>query len=108
MNELPTITEDRADRVARAGIFDGDETQIQNSKIEQVMISMLDQRDQLTDQLQKMKHRNADMEDRLRDLEKEKEAYRRQLDLQTQHLPGVNFYRFFLFKKIRSLNFLKI
>lgn len=32
-----------------------------------------------------------EVEDRLRDAEREKESLRRQLDLQTQHLPGVGF-----------------
>ena len=63
---------------------------LQDSKIEQLMVSMLDQRDKLNDQLQRMQYRLEEMEDKLRDSDKEKESLRRQLDLQAQHLPGVS------------------
>lgn len=96
---MPTISEDGVDRTT--GIFNDDDNQLVNSlqdrKIEQLMVSMLDQRDKLTEQLQKMQHRNDDVEDRLRESEREKESLKRQLELQSQHLPGVRkFYSIFL------------
>ncbi|KAI1732248.1 SAM domain (Sterile alpha motif) domain-containing protein [Ditylenchus destructor] len=91
MCNMPTISEDGVDRTAMQ-FTDGDETLaqdlVQNTKIEQLMVSMLDQRDKLNDQLQKTQHHVEEVEDRLRDAEREKESLRRQLDLQTQHLPG--------------------
>lgn len=87
---MPTISEDGVDRTA--GIFDDDNqlaNSLQDRKIEQLMVSMLDQRDKLTEQLQKMQHRNDEVEDCLRESEREKESLRRQLELQSQHLPGV-------------------
>lgn len=98
MCNMPTISEDGVDRTI--GIFDDDgqmANSLQDRKIEQLMVSMLDQRDKLTDQLQKMQHRIDDVEDRLRESEREKESLKRQLDLQSQHLPGVcYFYNKFL------------
>uniref|UniRef100_A0A915DQF5 SAM domain-containing protein n=1 Tax=Ditylenchus dipsaci TaxID=166011 RepID=A0A915DQF5_9BILA len=89
MCNMPTISEDGVDRTA--AIFDGDETlamNLQDSKIEQLMVSMLDQRDKLNDQLLKMQHRVEEMEDRQRESDREKDSLRRQLEIQTQHLPG--------------------
>lgn len=67
----------------------------QDSKIEQLMMSMLDQRDKLTDQLQKTQRHISEIEDRLREADREKESLRRQLELQSQHLPGVCFKSYF-------------
>lgn len=51
---MPTISEDGVDRTAMQ-FTDGDETLaqdlVQNTKIEQLMVSMLDQRDKLNDQV---------------------------------------------------------
>lgn len=63
----------------------------QDSKIEQLMMSMLDQRDKLTDQLQKTQRHISVVENQLREADREKESLRRQLELQSQHLPGVCF-----------------
>lgn len=79
---MPTIVEDGVDRTAAA--FNNDEAlaDLQDSKIEQLMVSMLDQRDKLNDQLQKSQLQSEQLEEQLRSSEREKESLRRQLELQ--------------------------
>lgn len=62
----------------------------QDSKIEQLIVSVLDQRDKLTEQLQKMQRHVGEVEERLRESEREKESLRLQIKVQTQHLSGVS------------------
>ncbi|KAI6235730.1 hypothetical protein M3Y95_00082400 [Aphelenchoides besseyi] len=83
---MPTISEDGADRAA--SVFSNDETlnDLQDTKIEQLMVSMLEQRDRLSEQLQKSQMQSEQLEERLRSVEREKESLRRQLDLQSQHM----------------------
>lgn len=87
---MPTIVEDGVDRTA--AVFNNDEAlvDIQDSKIEQLMVSMLDQRDKLNDQLQKTQLQSEHLEDQLRSSEREKESLRRQLELQSQHMHAVS------------------
>lgn len=75
-----------------SGLFDNDDAlaALQDSKIEALMVSMLDQRDKLTDQLQKSQRRIDELEDRLRDSGRESDSLRRQMELQAQHLPAVS------------------
>lgn len=86
---MPPISEDGVERAA--GLFDNDDTlaALQDSKLEALMVSMLDQRDKLTDQLQKSQRRIDELEDRLRDSARENDSLRRQMELQAQHLPAV-------------------
>ncbi|KAI6176669.1 Liprin-alpha-3 [Aphelenchoides bicaudatus] len=83
---MPTIIEDGADRAAAA--FNNDEAlaDLQDSKIEQLMVSMLDQRDKLSEQLQKSQLQSEQLEERVRTADREKESLRRQLELQSQHM----------------------
>lgn len=59
------------------------------NRIEQLMVNMLDERDKLLEQLQDAQRRIDDLQQHLKDAERDKESLRRQFDLQTQHLPGV-------------------
>ncbi|KAI6187844.1 hypothetical protein M3Y98_00289300 [Aphelenchoides besseyi] len=83
---MPTISEDDADRAA--AVFSNDESLngLQDAKIEQLMVSMLEQRDKLSDELQKSQMQSEQLEEKLRLVEREKESLRRQLDLQSQHM----------------------
>lgn len=89
---MPTIVEDGLDRTVAA--FNNDEAlaDLQDSKIEQLMVSMLDQRDKLNDQLQKAQLQTDQLEEKLRTSEREKESLRRQLELQSQHMNSVSQY----------------
>ncbi|KAI6241631.1 hypothetical protein M3Y99_00324000 [Aphelenchoides fujianensis] len=87
---MPTISEDGADR--SAAVFANDEglADLQDTKIEQLMVSMLEQRDKLSEQLQKSQLHSEQLEDKLLAVEREKESLRRQLDLQSQHMHALS------------------
>ena len=59
--------------------------------MEQFMASMLEQRDKLSEQLQKSHLQTETLEEKLRAGEREKESLRRQLELQTHHMHAVRF-----------------
>lgn len=62
----------------------------QDAKIEQLMVNMLEDRDKLQEQLEAYKRTVEEHNTRLRELERERDSWRRQFELQTQHLPGVS------------------
>uniref|UniRef100_A0A914RGB5 Liprin-alpha n=1 Tax=Parascaris equorum TaxID=6256 RepID=A0A914RGB5_PAREQ len=84
---MPTISEDGVDHPQGSG--DGGEMSGDQNRIEQLMVNMLDERDKLLEQLQESQRRIDDLTQHLKDAERDKESLRRQLDLQTQHLPAV-------------------
>lgn len=51
---------------------------------------MLDQRDKLSEQLQKTQLQSEQLEERLRTSDREKDSLRRQLELQSQHMHAVS------------------
>ena len=53
------------------------------------MVSMLDERDKLVDSLKNEQDKTADLEMKTKELEKERDSLRRQLD---QSLPQVSYY----------------
>lgn len=65
----------------------------EKNRIEQLMMNMLDERDKLLEQLQEAQRRIDDLSQHLKDAERDKESFRRQFDLHTQHLPTVCFDR---------------
>uniref|UniRef100_A0A915BFV3 SAM domain-containing protein n=1 Tax=Parascaris univalens TaxID=6257 RepID=A0A915BFV3_PARUN len=83
---MPTISEDGVDHPQGSG--DGGEMSGDQNRIEQLMVNMLDERDKLLEQLQESQRRIDDLTQHLKDAERDKESLRRQLDLQTQHLPA--------------------
>lgn len=86
---MPTISEDGVERVV--GVIENEEGRsvVQDSKIEQLMVNMLDQRDKLLEQLRESQRHIDEVEDSLRASKRENESLKRQLEIQTQHLPGV-------------------
>lgn len=76
---MPTISEDSISQ--RSSQFGGDD-----ANFEQLMVSMLDERDKLVDSLKNEQEKSADLEAKAKDLEKERDSLRRQLD---QSLPQV-------------------
>lgn len=79
---MPTIVEDSISQ--RSSQFSGEE-----ANFEQLMVSMLDERDKLMDSLRETQERLQDSESRLQELEKERDALNRQINA---NIPQVNFY----------------
>ena len=55
------------------------------------MVNMLEDRDKLQDQLEQYKVTLDTRDQRIHDLERERESLRRQVDVHTQHLPQVSY-----------------
>ncbi|KAI3419174.1 hypothetical protein GPALN_006927 [Globodera pallida] len=60
---------------------------LQDSKMEPLMISMLDQRDRQQEQLIRMQRRVEEAEEKCTEADRERDALRRQIHLQTQDMP---------------------
>uniref|UniRef100_A0A914XBU2 Uncharacterized protein n=1 Tax=Plectus sambesii TaxID=2011161 RepID=A0A914XBU2_9BILA len=93
---MPTISEDAVDHpVNMGGMGDGDGLSGedggggQESRFEQLMVNMLDERDKLLEKLQEAQRRLEDVNQHLRDSEREKDSLRRQVDLHMQPVPQV-------------------
>ena len=80
---MPTISEDSISQ--RSSQF-GDE-----ANFEQLMVSMLDERDKLVESLKNEQEKTAEFEQRVKELEKERDSLNRQLN---QNLPQVGKYFF--------------
>ena len=76
---MPTISEDSISQ--RSSQFGDD------ANFEQLMVSMLDERDKLVDSLKNEQEKTGDLEGKVKDLEKERDSLQRQLN---QNLPQVN------------------
>lgn len=70
---MPTIVEDSISQ--RSSQFSGEE-----ANFEQLMVSMLDERDKLVDSLRETRQHLQDAETRLQELERERDALNRQLN----------------------------
>ncbi|KHJ95869.1 hypothetical protein OESDEN_04184, partial [Oesophagostomum dentatum] len=79
---MPTISEDGVDNVTT------NDDHSHDANIEQLMVNMLEDRDKLQEQLEQYKRQVEESNQRVRDLEKEKESLRRQFEMHTQHLPN--------------------
>ena len=77
---MPTISEDSISQ--RSSQFGDD------ANFEQLMVSMLDERDKLVDSLKNEQEKTGDLEGKVKDLEKERDSLQRQLN---QNLPQVTF-----------------
>ena len=75
---MPTISEDSISQ--RSSQFGDD------ANFEQLMVSMLDERDKLVDSLKNEQEKTGDLEGKCKDLEKERDSLQRQLN---QNLPQV-------------------
>ena len=75
---MPTISEDSISQ--RSSQFGDD------ANFEQLMVSMLDERDKLVDSLKNEQEKTGDLEGKVKDLEKERDSLQRQLN---QNLPQV-------------------
>ena len=78
---MPTISEDSISQ--RSSQFGDD------ANFEQLMVSMLDERDKLVDSLQNEQEKTGVLEGKVKDLEKERDSLQRQLN---QNLPQVEIY----------------
>ena len=75
---MPTISEDSISQ--RSSQFGDD------ANFEQLMVSMLDERDKLVDSLKNEQEKTSEFEQKQKELEKERDSLRRQLE---QNLPQV-------------------
>ncbi len=89
---MPTISEDSISQ--RSSQFGDD------ANFEQLMVSMLDERDKLVDSLKNEQEKTGDLEGKVKELEKERDSLTRQLN---QNLPQV-LYRWALY--LKQLNIL--
>ena len=94
---MPTIAEDSISQ--RGSQFSNDE-----GNFEQLMVSMLDERDKLLDTVRETQERLSELEQKYQELEKERDSLQRQLDA---NLPQVNINliltKCYLFFKIYQL-----
>ena len=91
---MPTISEDSISQ--RSSQFGDD------ANFEQLMVSMLDERDKLVDSLKNEQEKTAEFEQKQKELEKERDSLRRQLE---QNLPQVgNCYININFTLIGEIN----
>ena len=88
---MPTISEDSISQ--RSSQFGDD------ANFEQLMVSMLDERDKLVDSLKNEQEKTGDLEQKQKDLEKERDSLRRQLE---QNLPQVR--KIFILLNLPVLN----
>ena len=79
---MPTISEDSISQ--RSSQFGDD------ANFEQLMVSMLDERDKLVDSLKNEQEKTGDLESKVKDLEKERDSLQRQLN---QNLPQVCYFQ---------------
>lgn len=79
---LPTISEDSISQ--RSSQFSGED-----ANFEQLMVSMLDERDKLMDSLREAQERLNEMESKLGDCEKERDSLQRQINA---NLPQVRVF----------------
>lgn len=77
---MPTISEDSISQ--RSSQFSGED-----ANFEQLMVSMLDERDKLMDSLREAQERLVETEGKLRDVEKERDSLQRQINA---NLPQVS------------------
>lgn len=88
---MPTIVEDSISQ--RSSQFSGED-----ANFEQLMVSMLDERDKLMDSLRESQERLQEAESRLQELEKERDALNRQI---TASVPQViemkNYFKYCIF-----------
>lgn len=77
---MPTIAEDSISQ--RGSQFSGDD-----ANFEQLMVSMLDERDKLLDTIRETQERLSELETKYQELEKERDSLQRQLDA---NLPQVS------------------
>lgn len=77
---MPTISEDSISQ--RSSQFSGED-----ANFEQLMVSMLDERDKLVESLRETQERLNDSEVRLKDVEKERDSLQRQI---AANLPQVS------------------
>ncbi len=89
---MPTISEDSiSQRSSQFGGGGGGAGGADDANFEQLMVSMLDERDKLVDSLKNEQEKTAELEARNRDLEKERDSLNRQLN---QNLPQVSPHPF--------------
>lgn len=97
---LPTISEDSISQ--RSSQFSGED-----ANFEQLMVSMLDERDKLMDSLREAQERLNEMESKLGDCEKERDSLHRQINA---NLPQVSvvFFSPFILSHTRSIQIFKV
>lgn len=78
---MPTISEDSISQ--RSSQFSGED-----ANFEQLMVSMLDERDKLVESLRETQERLGDSEQRLKEVEKERDSLHRQI---AANLPQVSY-----------------
>lgn len=81
---LPTISEDSISQ--RSSQFSGED-----ANFEQLMVSMLDERDKLMDSLREAQERLNDMEGKLGDCEKERDSLHRQINANLPQVSSIFF-----------------
>ncbi len=85
---MPTISEDQPTQPMQEMETSSDGNA--DARLEQLMVNMLEERDRLQQDLDHTRRQLDDTQLHMRDIEKERESLRRQLDMQIQALPQVN------------------
>lgn len=99
---MPTIAEDNISQ--RSSQFSGED-----ANFEQLMVSMLDERDKLMDSLREAQERLGESEVKLTDAEKERDSLQRQINANLPQVCCCAFLRFFfslISKIIKYLHFM--
>ena len=91
---MPTISEDSISQ--RSSQFGDD------ANFEQLMVSMLDERDKLVDSLKNEQEKTGDLEGKVKELEKERDSLTRQLN---QNLPQVQISFIYYLREYFNLLF---
>lgn len=92
---MPTISEDSISQ--RSSQFSGED-----ANFEQLMVSMLDERDKLMESLRETQERLGETEAKLQEIEKERDSLQRQISANLPQVWEINFY------STRSFNFLHL
>lgn len=92
---LPTISEDSISQ--RSSQFSGED-----ANFEQLMVSMLDERDKLMDSLREAQERLNEMESKLGDCEKERDSLHRQINANLPQVSFVNITFLSVTRRLRS------
>lgn len=82
---MPTISEDSISQ--RSSQFSGED-----ANFEQLMVSMLDERDKLVESLRETQERLNDSELRLKDVEKERDSLQRQIAANLPQVSAISSY----------------
>lgn len=96
---MPTISEDSISQ--RSSQFSGED-----ANFEQLMVSMLDERDKLMDSLRETQERLGETEMKLAEVEKERDSLQRQINANLPQVGGNEWHLFIDFDRVAYRHFI--